>query len=101
MIFKDVRNGCPYPAHGFSAKDWAQIPPQQVRLAELVTTSTVVRLERLASDDNTFPGDLFPHVVRWGGELFLENGLHRAVRAALNQHTALHARVLDLDLLRS
>jgi hypothetical protein len=48
----------------------------------------------------TLPGDLFPHAVRWCGELFLENGLHRALRAALQQRTALHVWILDLDLLR-
>lgn len=100
MIFKDVRQGRPYPEHGLSTKDWAQIPPQQVSLAELVTTTTVVDLERLLSEDPTVPGDLFPHAVRWCGELFLEDGLHRALRAALHQRTELHARVLNLDLLR-
>jgi Arc/MetJ family transcription regulator len=100
VIFKDVRQGRPYPEHGLSTKDWAQIPPQQVSLAELVTTATVVDLDRLLSEDPTLPGDLFPHAVRWCGELFLEDGLHRALRAALQQRTVLPVRVLDLDLLR-
>ncbi|MBV9142265.1 MAG: hypothetical protein JO115_15350 [Pseudonocardiales bacterium] len=47
MIFKEVRQGRPYPEHGSSLKDWAQIPPQQVRSADLVTTATVVKLDRL------------------------------------------------------
>ena len=81
-------------------KDWAQLPPQQVRLVELVTTATVVELDRLSEDPTSF-GDLFPHAVRWCGELFLEDGLHRAMRAALQQRTALQVRILDLDLLRS
>lgn len=101
MIFKEVRQGRPYPEHGFSMKDWAQIPPRQVHLAELVTTVTVVELDRLLSEDPTLPGDLFPHAVRWCGELFLEDGLHRALRAAFQQRAALQVRVLDLDLLRS
>jgi len=101
VIFKDVRQGRPYPVHGLSAKDWAQIPPQQVRLEELVTTTTVLELDRLLSEDSTALGDLFPHAVHWAGELFLEDGLHRALRAALQQRTVLHMRVLDLDLLRS
>ncbi len=101
MIFKAVREGRPYPEHGLSTKDWAQIPPQQVSLAELVTTGTVVELSRLLADENTFPGDLFPHAVRWCGELYLEDGLHRALRAALQQRTEIHVRVLNLDLLRS
>ena len=101
MIFKEIRHGRPYPEHGFSMKDWAQIPPQQVPLANLITTTTVVDVARLLSDDPTLPGDLFPHAVRWCGELFLEEGLHRALRAVLPQRTTLNVRVLDLDLLRS
>ena len=100
MIFKEVRHGRPYPEHGFSVKDWAQIPPQQIPLADLITTTTVIDLARLLSDDPTLPGDLFPHAVRWCGELFLEEGLHRALRAALQQRTTLNIRILDLDLLR-
>ncbi len=100
MIFKDVRHGRPYPDHGLSIKDWAGIPPQQVRLEDLVTTKTALELDRLLSEDSTFFGDLFPHAVHWSGELFLEDGLHRALRAALQQRTVLHVRVLDLDALR-
>jgi len=68
-----------------------------VRLDELVTTKKVLELDRLLSEDSTFFGDLFPHAVQWDGELFLEDGLHRAVRAALQQRNLLHVRVLDLD----
>ena len=42
-------------------------------------------------------GDLFAHVVLWNGELYLEDGLHRALRSALQQRQTVHARVLDLD----
>ncbi|HKS53413.1 MAG TPA: type II toxin-antitoxin system VapB family antitoxin [Pseudonocardiaceae bacterium] len=101
MIFKEIRNGRPYPEHSLSVKDWAQIWPQQVRLADLITTTTVLDVARLLSDDPTLPGDLFPHAVRWCGELYLEEGLHRALRAALQQRTTLNVRILDLDLLRS
>jgi Arc/MetJ family transcription regulator len=68
-----------------------------VRLDQLVTTRRQLDLDALLSEDSTFYGDLFAHVVKWRGELFLEDGLHRAVRAALQQRTVLHARVLDLD----
>jgi Arc/MetJ family transcription regulator len=101
VIFKEIRNGRPYPEHGLSVKDWAQIRPQQVRLDDLITTTTVLDVARLLSDDPTLPGDLFPHAVRWCGELYLEEGLHRALRAALQQRTTLNLRILDLDLLRS
>ena len=60
MIFKGVRDGRPYPDHGLSHRQWAQIPPRQIRLDELVTTTTVLALDRLLSEDSTFYGDLFP-----------------------------------------
>lgn len=83
-----------------SARDWAGIPPRQVRLDELVTTKTVLALDTLLEEDSTFYGDLFPHVVAWEGTLYLEDGMHRALRAALHQRNVLHVRVLDLDEFR-
>jgi Arc/MetJ family transcription regulator len=97
MIFKDVRDGKPYPEHGFSCRDWSRVPPRQIRLDELVTTTKVLALDRLLSEDSTFYGDLFPHAVKWKGIIYLEEGLQRAVRAALRNRTVLHARLLDLD----
>ena len=35
LIFKAVRDGKPYPDHGLSTRDWAMIPPRQVRMDEL------------------------------------------------------------------
>lgn len=98
MIFKQVGSGKPYPEHGFNTpRDWAAIAPRQVRLEDLVTIKETLNLHDLLSDDSTFYGDLFAHVVQWRGDMYLEDGLHRAVRAALQQRTALHARVLNLD----
>jgi len=99
MIFKGVRDGKPYPDHGLSLRDWARIPPRQVRLDEIVTTTKVLELDRLLSEDSTFYGDLFPHAVQWQGVLYLEDGLHRAVRSALRNRPVLHARVFDYDAL--
>ena len=98
MIFKAVGDGRPYPAHGLeTARDWADVPPRMVRLDELTTTKRNLDLAALLSEDSTFSGDLFAHVVQWEGELYLEDGLHRALRAALQQRPALHARVLVID----
>ncbi len=95
MIFKRVGEGRPYPEHGLSSRDWAALPPRQVRLDELVTTKDTLVLGALLDEDSTFYGDLFAHVVSWRGELYLEDGLHRALRAALQQRAVVHARVFD------
>ncbi|AUH68561.1 MULTISPECIES: type II toxin-antitoxin system VapB family antitoxin [Gordonia] len=97
MIFKGVREGRPYVDHGLTAREWAQIPPRQFRLDQLTTVTTVLALDKLLSEDSTFYGDLFAHVVLFEGNLYLEDGLHRAVRSALRNRTIIHARMLDLD----
>ena len=99
LIFKAVHDGRPYPDHGLSTRDWAMIPPRQVRMDTLITTKRELALDALLADDSTFYGDLFPHAVQWHGELYLEDGLHRALRAALQQRNVIHVRVLDLDSL--
>jgi Arc/MetJ family transcription regulator len=93
VIFKRVGDGRPYPEHGLTSKAWAAVPPRQVRLDELVTTKDTLHLDALLDEDSTFYGDLFAHVVEWQGEYYLEDGLHRALRAALQQRHVLHARV--------
>jgi len=98
VIFKAVGDGRPYPDHGYTtSKQWADVAPSQVRLDDLVTTKRTLDLAALLSEDSTFFGDLFAHVVQYRGTLYLEDGLHRAVRAALHQRPVLHARVLVLD----
>lgn len=94
VIFKRVGEGRPYPDHGLTAKDWAAVPPRQIRLDELITTKDTLQLSSLLDEDSTFFGDLFAHVVMWRDEYYLEDGLHRALRAALQQRTVLHARVI-------
>jgi Arc/MetJ family transcription regulator len=98
VIFRAIADGRPYPDHGLAAaSEWARIPPRQVRLAELITTKSTLDLASLLAEDSTFYGDLFAHVVYWRSAFYLEDGLHRAVRAALRGRGTLHARVLNLD----
>ncbi len=96
MIFKRVGEGRPYPDHGLDSNGWSRVPPRQVRLDQLVTVKGTLDLATLLDEDSTFYGDLFAHVVQWRGELYLEDGLHRALRAALQQRNVLHARVLQV-----
>lgn len=98
MIFKRVGYERPYPDHGLGQREWAQLPPRQVRLDQLVTTKDTLDLRTLLDAESTFFGDLFPHVVKWHGDYYLEEGLHRALRAALQQRAVVHARVHDCDV---
>jgi Arc/MetJ family transcription regulator len=97
VIFKAVGDGRPYPEHGLTQSQWGELPPTQVRIDELVTTKREMDLDRVMTEDSTYFGDLFAHVVQWRGELYLEDGLHRALRAALQQRNVLHARVHVLE----
>ncbi len=99
MLFKRVGDTRPYPDHGLTSKDWAAIRPTRVRLSALTTTKKQLDLEVVLADDSTFYGDLFAHVVEYRGELYLEDGLHRALRAALasGSDALLHARIHVID----
>ena len=98
MIFRAVGEGRPYPEHGLTTRDWAAIPPTQVQLDRLITVKRTLDLDVLLAEDSTFYGDMFAHVVEWRGELYLEDGLHRALRCALAQRNVLHARVHRLPV---
>jgi Arc/MetJ family transcription regulator len=96
VIFKAIGETKPYPDHGYSQRQWGELAPTQVRLDQLITTKRELDLALLLSEDSTFFGDLFAHVIEWHGELYLEDGVHRALRAALQQRNVLHARILPL-----
>ena len=99
MIFKAVGDQRPYPDHGLTSRQWTDVAPRLVRLDDLITTKRTLDLQMLLSEDSTFYGDLFPHAVQWHGVIYLEDGLHRAVRAALRNRVVLHARFFDYDAL--
>ena len=96
MIFFQVGDGRPYPEHTLTMREWSKIEPREVRLDQLVTTRSTLDLHTLLADDSTLYGDLFPHVVFWHGSLYLEDGLQRTLRAALQGRDIIHARVLEL-----
>ena len=97
MIFKAIGDHKPYPDHGLvSTRDWAHLPPRQIRLDQLTTVRTQLDLRGLLTEDSTLYGDLFAHVAASRGQPYLEDGLQRALRSALQQRTLIHARVLEL-----
>lgn len=95
VIFKHVGDSRPYPPHEMTTKQWAAIEPQEIRLDQLVTTKSTLDLHTLLAEDSTLFGDLFPHVVSWHGNLYLEDGLQRTLRAALQGRDTIHARIFE------
>jgi len=95
VIFKQIGDERPYPPHNLTLKQWAEIEPHEVRLDQLVTTKSTLDLHTLLAEDSTLFGDLFPHVVSWRGDLYLEDGLQRTLRAALQGRDTIHARIYE------
>lgn len=97
VIFKAVGEGRPYPDHGLETPaQWSTVSPRAVCLEHLITTKRTLDLAFVLSTDSTFYGDIFARVVSWRDEFYLKDGLHRALRAALQPRSRLHARVLTL-----
>ena len=96
MIFKSVLDSRPSLPPDLTSEQWGELAPRQIRLDELSTIKSTLDLHELLASDSTYFGDLFARVVRYRGQLYLETGLHRAVRAALQGRTSIHARVLEI-----
>ena len=92
-VFRGVLDARPYPMPELTSRQWAEIPPRQVLLCDLITVKAELRLDVLLAEDSTFYGDMFGHVVEWQGDLYLDDGLHRAVQAALHQRASMHVRI--------
>ena len=89
-----VAEGRPYPPSGLTTDLWSRIPPERVRVADLVTTQRHLDIEALVSGRLRPGSDVRPHVVEHDGVLYLEDGHHRCTRAELRGMTHVLARVL-------
>lgn len=76
-----------------TSETWREVPVQLVRLDKLVATQMGVYFDALLDPRDPIGGDDLPHVVDWGGELYLEDGHHRAVRIMLQGGNLMKARV--------
>ena len=99
-MFKAVvsrENGTPWPAPGMTSRKWLDVPIREVRIADLIAMQDGIYLQPLMTDDVTpYGGDPYPHVVKWRGQLYLEDGHHRVVRALIKGSVNIQARVLSM-----
>lgn len=85
----------PWNTKGMTTALWQSVPTRLVYIDELIATQGHLHIDALIGDPRVpVGGDEYPHVVEWRGELFLEDGHHRAMRALIRGETALRARVL-------
>lgn len=77
-----------------------EIPVSLVSADTLVFTQEEISLIKVLESMQGHPniaGDMYPHVVRWQGTNYLEDGHHRVAVAMLRGEISVSARVLDLD----
>ena len=96
VIFKRSQEGRPYPRPQLSRAEWDALPLEMVALADLIATRRIVDVDKLLGDPGRCDSGSELRVVEYEGELFIESGLHSALRAALQLRTGLPARVLVL-----
>ncbi len=84
------------PTTGYSQRQWGELAPTQVRLDQLVTTKRSSTWRPCSPRTRPTSATCSPTSCEWRGDIYLEDGLHRALRAALAAAPVLHARVLEL-----
>ncbi len=98
-MFKSIitrDHGEPWPATGMTSQRWLSVPLRTVLIEDLIATQSGVYFHGLV--DNIVPvgGDIYPHVILWQGEYYLEDGHHRVVRTRLKGYDRIVVRVLEI-----
>ncbi len=96
--FWRIQTQRPYPPTGLTTARWmSEVATRLVMFSHLILTQNGVHIAPLfgVRDPERFC-DLYPHVVRWRNDLYLEDGHHRVVRTALaHRHYGMDMRVFD------
>lgn len=87
--------GEPWPDQGMTSELWWRQPVGEFMIDELVATQPGILFAALNEGTVPYGGDPLPHVVRWQGVSYLEDGHHRVVRAALAGQRTVVARYLE------
>jgi hypothetical protein len=85
----------PYPPTGLTSQCWAELQTRWMYFHQLTTTQSGVLLEPLLCGSEPYSGDFYPHVVRWEGGYYLEDGHTRVARAVLQGKEGMYCRVFD------
>lgn len=90
-------NGEPWGSSGMTTQRWIdEVPGALVHIPNLIATQPGVYLSAIMEPTSSPTLDPLPHVILWEGELYLEDGHHRVVRAMFQGERYIIARVLQL-----
>jgi hypothetical protein len=97
-MFKAINPSRPWPTTGLTTQRWIdEVGIELVRISDLIATQNGVYLHALMADfADPYSHDPYPHVISWGGELWLEDGHHRVIRDIMQGRTSTNARVFVL-----
>ena len=84
----------PWEPWDMSTEAWRQIRPRPVRIALLHPSQEGLTWAGLFAA-TSYSGDRWPHVVRYRGELHIDDGHHRIARSALRGRRWVLARVKE------
>lgn len=93
-MFKAIDVSRPWPATGMTSQKWLDVRLYSVGISSLIATQDGVYIRPLIEPETPVGGDHFPHVIYWNKTLYLEDGHHRVVRAAMAGKRCIVARVL-------
>lgn len=84
-----------WPPTGLTTARWmAEVPAMVVTIANLWATQEHLHTHALTPHHQPYGIDPLPHVIRWRGHDYVEDGHHRITRAAMTGKTHTIARVL-------
>lgn len=90
--------GCPWGTSGQTSATWKKIPTRTVVIKHLWATQPGILFDAIIRPEaEAVGGDSFPHVIEWDGKMYLEDGHHRVVRAALAGRTTIEVRYLIVN----
>ncbi len=87
----------PYEPLNMTTAKWHEIEPQPVKLAGLQFSQEHLTIEGMlavARGETSFCGDQYPHLVRFGGQVWVVDGHHRIVTALVRGQVFIEARLL-------
>lgn len=76
---------------------WLEVPVRNVVIADLIATQPGIYLHALSESYHMLERfDPYPHVVLWKGEMYLEDGHHRVLKARLDGETTIDLRIFEI-----